>query len=245
MTGLTTGGMPIAPRGKQYMDADSCDIWSSDHAGDYERENYQKGLAGRVLKRSHSLVERELAGQSNFSRVLEVGCGTGLHPAFVRHGFDAYCLTDASDDMLQIAKSRTTDNRFTFVRTPAENLPFADASFDRVIACHVLEHIYRPHEALHEWDRVLKPNGVLSLILPCDPGLAWRLGRYFGPRRNALKRGLAYDYVMAREHVNPIGNLVALIRHYFRNRREIWWPFRIPSVDLNLIYTVNVWKTEE
>ena len=52
--------------------------------------------------------------------------------------------------------------------------------------------------------------------------------------------GLEYDYVMAREHVNPITNLVTLIHYYFEDYRETWWPARIPFSDINLIYAVNI-----
>jgi len=49
-----------------------------------------------------------------------------------------------------------------------EPLPLLDASFDRVFASHVLEHIawYRTYDALREAWRVLKPAGELELYTP-------------------------------------------------------------------------------
>ena len=41
---------------------------------------------------------------------------------------------------------------------------------------------------------------------------------------------------MAREHVNPINNLVTFVRHYFDDVGEQWLPARLPSIDLNLFY---------
>jgi SAM-dependent methyltransferase len=93
--------------------------------------------------------------------------------------------------------------------------------------------------ALKEWFRVLKPGGVLSILIPTDPGLAWRLGRNLGPRKNAIKQGIAYDYVMAREHVNSCNNLIAILRHYFPKAEEAWWPTPIPSIDLNLFFAFH------
>jgi phosphatidylethanolamine/phosphatidyl-N-methylethanolamine N-methyltransferase len=64
-------------------------------------------------------------------------------------------------------------------------LSVPSASFDRLIATHVLEHLPKPERVLREWARVVRPGGTLSLILPCDPGLARRLGRHFGPHPQA------------------------------------------------------------
>lgn len=43
---------------------------------------------------------------------------------------------------------------------------FASASYDFVLASHVLEHIANPILALSEWKRLLKDRGVLVLLLP-------------------------------------------------------------------------------
>jgi ubiquinone/menaquinone biosynthesis C-methylase UbiE len=138
------------------------------------------------------------------------------------------------------AINKKTGGRIISKQQDAAHLSFEDAAFDRVIAAHVLEHLYRPHEVLREWCRVLRPGGVMSLVLPCDPGLAWRVGRYIGSRKKFVKAGIDYDYWMAREHVNPIHNLVSFIRYYFSNICEEWLPMRIPSVDLNLFYIAHV-----
>lgn len=222
------------------MKEDPSNIWTGEYAGKYEAANYGPGLAGHVMRRSHELVEEAFGPSTTFARVLEVGAGSGVHIRSVRHAFDEYLLTDFSTDMLGNITSGDHKGKVTILAQDATMLTFPDSSFDRVIATHVLEHLYKPHEVLREWVRVLKPGGTLSLVLPCDPGMMWRFGRYFGPRKRARQNGLAYDYVMAREHVNSITNLVAFIRYYFDRREEHWWPVRVPSTDLNLIYAVNI-----
>ena len=104
----------------------------------------------------------------------------------------------------------------------------------------MLEHVVNPHDVLREWSRVIRPGVALSLMLPCDPGFAWRPGRCFGVRSRAENAGIDYDYRMAREHVNSIFNLVTFIRYQIAERQETWWPIRVPFADLNLIYTVNI-----
>ena len=209
----------------------------------YDDANYSSPLQSAVMRSSHRLAEKRFLKTSNFAKVLEIGAGTGEHLAFVRHGFDQYVLTDLDTRALEIAKNKLKDHhagKLLFEKQSGAVLNYADNSFDRLIATHVLEHIVQPHLVLKEWRRVVKIGGVLSILIPTDPGLAWRLGRHLGPRKNAMAQGIAYDYVMAREHVNACNNLIALIRHYFPTRTEGWWPFPIPSIDLNLFFVCHM-----
>jgi len=49
-----------------------------------------------------------------------------------------------------------------------EDLPFSDASFDRVISTVVLEHVAEPGKAIREFRRVLSPGGTVHLVVPCQ-----------------------------------------------------------------------------
>lgn len=205
----------------------------------YESSNYDAGLAGWFLRKSHEWCERPFGPDRHFPRVIEVGAGTGVHVGHVRHGFDEYLMTDLNAPVLGAAAARAGGR----VHTRSEDataLRVPDASFDRLIATHVLEHLPEPHRVLREWCRVVKPGGVISLVLPCDPGLAWRLGRTLGSRARFERAGIAYDYWMAREHINPINNLVAMVEYYFPRRQATWLPMRVPSMDLNLFYIAHL-----
>ncbi|MDO8344780.1 MAG: class I SAM-dependent methyltransferase [Cellvibrio sp.] len=208
----------------------------------YDESNYTSPLQSAVMGASHRLTEKRFQKYVHFSKVLEIGAGTGEHLGFVQHSFDQYVLSDLDAKTLEVAKRKLGDkydNKLMFETQSGEGLTYADDSFDRLIATHVLEHIYQPHLVLKEWVRIVKNGGVLSILIPTDPGMAWRLGRHFGPRKNAIAQGIAYDYVMAREHVNSCNNLIALLRHYFPDRTEAWWPLPVPSIDLNLFFVCH------
>lgn len=212
--------------------------------GNYDAANTGLTLAGRSLNRSHAVLERTLRPGLRFGQVLEVGAGTGHHFGYVRHEFQRYVMTDGSDEMLAIARRKYPAAQhpgLQLERQDATRLGYPDASFDRLIATHVLEHIPDPVTVLAEWNRVVRKGGVISLVLPCDPGLLWRLGRHFGPRRTARNAGIAYDYLMAVEHINAIYNLVAVIRHHFEDIDETWDPIRLPWPDLNLFYICHIY----
>ena len=172
-----------------------------------------------------------------------MGAGTSAHLEHVRHSFDEYWITDRSMPFLEQVYEPLAESIKGRVHVACEDatmLSYSDASFDRLIAAHVLEHIHPPHVTLREWSRVVRPGGEITLVLPCDPGLWWRLGRSLVSRPKFKRAGLDYDYWMAREHVNPINNLVALVRYYFDDVSEIWWPFGIPSIDLNLFLITHI-----
>jgi len=213
----------------------------------YGEKNYDRGLTGFCLRKSHEASEKAFKKDDYFQKVLEVGAGDGEHCKYVDHSFDEYWITDLHEEFLSRAEafSQERSGKVFYKAEDAAKLSFNDNSFDRVIAAHVLEHLPSPHLALREWGRVLRPGGVITVVLPCDPGCAWRMGRTLVARRKFTKIGFEYDYWMAREHLNPINNLIAFIRFYFKKRSEIWWPFHIPSIDLNLFFIAHLFPEED
>lgn len=208
----------------------------------YDDANYSGSIQSVVMRASHKCAEKAFADQIHFDRVLEIGAGTGEHFPFVRHSFNEYILSDLDAAALDIAKNKLAGKHHGnvgFQLQPADRLDYPDNTFDRVVAAHVLEHIYQPHLALKEWCRIIKNNGILTVLIPTDPGFAWRLGRHCGPRNNAIARGIAYDYVMAREHVNSCNNLIAILRHYFPGSPEAWWPVPVPLISVNLFFVFH------
>lgn len=208
----------------------------------YDDSNYSRSLQSGIMAAGHRLVEASFGADARFENVLEVGAGTGQHLDFVRHGFSQYTLADNDPSVLALASERLRgkhEGRLMFSCQEAGRLDFPDNTFDRLIATHVWEHVQEPYAVLKEWGRVLKNGGTLSVLIPSDPGLLWRIGRMLGPRRQAQARGIPYDFIMAREHVNSSNNLVAIFRYCFGDEGEAWWPLRVRSIDLNLFISLQ------
>jgi ubiquinone/menaquinone biosynthesis C-methylase UbiE len=96
------------------------------------------------------------------SRVLELGCGPGSlwrpNLARIPAGWQI-TLTDFSPGMLAEARSNLGGaHPFIFEQADAQALPFADASFDAVIANHMLYHVPDRPKAFAEIRRVLRPE---------------------------------------------------------------------------------------
>jgi SAM-dependent methyltransferase len=107
-------------------------------------------------------------------RVLDMGCGGGRHAfALYRRGahvvaldLDAAELKDVAGMFAAIAPEVPEGATAQAVRGSAYELPFADASFDRIIAAEVLEHLPEDTRAMAELARVLKPGGSIAVTVP-------------------------------------------------------------------------------
>lgn len=111
----------------------------------------------------------EQADISAGSRVLEVGCGTGSLSILAQRLNPAADVTAIDPDPKALARARRKAQRsrvvVRFDLAYAEQLPFPDASFDRVLSALMLHHLdsHAKVPALREVCRVLKPGGSLHL----------------------------------------------------------------------------------
>ena len=201
---------------------------------------FYTGLVGRVMNAGHRLLEKPFGPGEYFDRVIEVGAGTGAHVDFVRHGFGEYLVTDIDQAALDVARQRTNRQGVSFEVRDATSLGYPDDYFDRLVSVYNLEHLPSPEAVLREWARVVRPGGVLSIAVPTEGGMAWGLGRWMSTRRHFRRMGVDYDYVVAREHVNSCSRLVAFLRHYFPERDERWYPFRLSITHPNLILACTI-----
>ena len=106
-------------------------------------------------------------------------------------------------------------------------------------------HLENPEIGLNEWRRVVKPGGILTIYLPCEPGLILRMFRKFVSNRKANKLGYSgFSLYIARDHVNSAQNMMEVIKHVFREDRirMTFRPFPLRSWYLNLFIVVQITK---
>lgn len=138
-------------------------------------------------------VRYDLLGIQPGERVLDLGCGFGRH-AFesLRRGAHVvacdFSLAELKD-VKGMFGAIVTEEAATLpegaggavANGDATRLPFADASFDRIIASEVLEHIPDDTAAFRELARVLKPGGILAVTVPAwlAERICWALSDEF------------------------------------------------------------------
>lgn len=104
------------------------------------------------------------------SRVLEVGCGTGIISLAIAPQAGEVVGVDLSPAMVALAEEKAQNQGFhnlTFREADAYQLPFEDESFEVVLLTNLLHVVADPSSVLREAHRVLVPNGVLATVTDC------------------------------------------------------------------------------
>jgi SAM-dependent methyltransferase len=134
-------------------------------------------------------------------RVLDVGCGDGRLASL--YGAAEVICVDSSEAAVAAARARGLDARLA----DAEQLPFADESFDVVTASHMLYHVPDQDRALAEFVRVLRPAG--------------RFAGIYNTREHLRELWRVVGAEWAHDRFDAEDGLVVLERHFARVERRI------------------------
>ena len=99
-------------------------------------------------------------------RVLDAGCGAGYGSAELGRTAESVVGVDRAADAIEYARAHYTAANLSFAEASCEQLPYADASFELVVAFEVIEHLENWRRFLQEARRVLVANGQLVVSTP-------------------------------------------------------------------------------
>jgi len=116
-------------------------------------------------------------------RTLELGAGTGLNLTHYTDSVTGLVLTEPDRFMAarlrkRLAAEPPAPATVEVVETPAERLPFEDASFDTVVSTLVFCTVEDPEGAVAEAERVLRPDGGLLYLEHVRSPDSQRLARW-------------------------------------------------------------------
>lgn len=101
------------------------------------------------------------------AKVLDIGCGPGFFSYLLDGLGMKVTAVDYSEGMIEEAK-RILGNRqdcsVCFFQADAQNLPFAENTFDAVVSRNLVWNLEDPEKAYLEWIRILKPGGKLFIF---------------------------------------------------------------------------------
>ena len=103
----------------------------------------------------------------NGKKVLEIGAGRGDFSIWLAQKYKTAEIigTDFSHSAIEIAKSKIDESlpNLSFLVENAESLSFANESFDYIISCETMEHVFHPQAMANEMYRVLKTGAGFIL----------------------------------------------------------------------------------
>ncbi len=133
---------------------------------DKQAEQYDS-LVGQMTRQAVDALLNAVNATKSRARLLDVASGPGYVAAeATRRGLDAVGA-DIAKHMVDEARRQFAGTKFEV--GDAENLSYADASFDSVVCAFGMLHFPRPGKAVAEAYRVLRPGGRFAFTIWCGP----------------------------------------------------------------------------
>lgn len=179
-----------------------------------------------------------------FTKSLEIGAGLGEHifheklSALQRKN---YVALELRENMAEVIRSNHPDIQ-VWVGDCQDTIPAPDDAFERIIASHVLEHLPNLPKAVKEIYRIChKQQGVFSVVIPCEGGFAYSIGRKLSIQRIFEKRYKEpYKWFIEREHVNVPQEILEEIFPYFELISSEFFPLKfLPFTWCNISVGMN------
>ncbi|MCP2727777.1 class I SAM-dependent methyltransferase [Limnofasciculus baicalensis] len=194
---------------------------------------------GIVEKFNHGYPLRKMPPTTK--RTLEIGSGRGEHLRYENLNSQEYTALELRAEMAAAIRADFPSVEIV-IGDCQEHIEVSDNYFDRVLAIHVLEHLPNLPKALDEIKRILKPNGLFSIVIPCEGGFAYSLARNISARRIFEKRyKQSYDWFVACEHINLPHEIIGeLHKKQFSIINRTFFPLLVPIINLNLCIGLTV-----
>ena len=210
--------------------------------GDIDEKAYNSDLCvQRYFQRRRTSTIKTLLNANKEDIILDIGCGSGVQIRAL--GLTTPHLIigmDVNRKALQYAKSKNLPNT-EFIIADAEQLPFKENTFSKIICAEIIEHLHHPEKMIAESERILNEEGTIVISTPNERSIwgayefLWDVlgrGRNYGETHlkffSVSELEKYFDTYKERTHTTLffISPVVALLR----NRTLLHWGVRFDSL---------------
>lgn len=211
------------------------------------RDDFMRAHLEAMQTKWYGIIENfnhqyPLRSYSHGCKTLEIGAGLGAHLKWENYQEQEYHANELRPELCEVIEANFPGVEAR-VGDCQQHLPYKDEYFGRILAIHVLEHLPDLPAALREIWRVLDRNGRFSVVIPCEGGWAYTLGRNVSARPHFEKKyGQSYDWFVACEHINKPTEIIEELESLFDIVHSRYYPLFLPVTNLNLVIGLTLSK---
>ena len=203
--------------------------WNDEMVKKYHSEGtlYEsKNLILRYVERQRIKTIIKLAQASREDRIIDIGCGEGYLLSLLPQTKQIVGL-DISKIALVKAKKRLEGKTYIeLIYATAQNTPFADNSFDKIVCSELLEHVPDPKAVIKEINRILNKKGKAVISVPDEQRIQniVRVIKELGlaKRMHAARKQEDYEWHL---HESNVDFVKEITKGYFKISKLIKLPF--------------------
>tara|TARA_B100001741_G_C16447015_1_gene548511 strand:- start:213 stop:911 length:699 start_codon:yes stop_codon:yes gene_type:complete len=213
----------------------------------YKKDNYLKtnytGLAKILYYFNHKLLEFGYIHKYN-EHIVEVGGGAEPHINYMDvKNIKSYTIVDSIKYKKKInnLKKKYKKTKFYFIDYRKK---LKKRKYTRLISSHTFEHFNNFEKNFINLLNCLKKDSIISIALPCDPGMFWRVLQYLyyfkQKKYYGWKSIKEKDLSHSRDHCTPVQNIEKIINFYFKKKKKYYFPLFFPSINLNIFLIIQL-----
>ncbi len=184
------------------------------------RDGYTSVDENRILDKIRRSLQEKIFFkhvQDRESKILDIGCGGGKFLQILeREGFSNIYGVEPDQNLISTLLDHAPQFENRIRCGTATSLPFSDGSFDCVYFFNVMHHLQGSDEyrqAIYEANRILKVNGIVLMIEPCNAYIY------------SIKRNIAFSLSLVSKFFEKMYKMMAeerqLMEMYIRESSNI------------------------